>query len=270
VIRLAFVKATFFQKPLEFNLNIEGESWRQGDTVSGSLLVKNHGSEAVDASEIHVVLAHGAISKVRKKDAGAFTPIATQSMGPNVSGHDLSGKIPPAGQASFSWKFETERNCTVTEKGTSLFILYGRTESLDAPDTNNSLGQIQLVIHPYFIIEEYLKSLQTQFHFVLKSLKSSKGWLQCKIAPPASRNFASVEQLLLSFRFEGDVLQVHYLFDVKKLEALAATTSLSKQEREFEQSFNSMQYLRNGRFNFDLIEASIRDVMTQLSPGALW
>jgi hypothetical protein len=265
VIRLAFVKATFFQKPLEFNLNIEGESWRQGDPISGSLLVKNHGSEEVDSSEIHVVLAHGAISKVRKKDASAFTPVAAQIMA-----QGSPGKIPPAGQASFSWKFETERNCTVTEKGSSLFILYGRSATPEVSKSGDSLGQIQLVIHPYFIIEEYLKSLRTQFHFVLKSLKSTKGWLECKIAPPSSRNFASVEQLLLSFRFEDDVLHVHYLFDVKKLEALAATTSLSNQKREFEQSFNSMQYLRNGRFNFDLIEASIREVMTQLSPGALW
>jgi hypothetical protein len=255
MIRPVFVKATFFQKPLEFNLNIEGESWRQGDTISGSLLFKNHGSEAVDASEIRVVLVHGAITKVRKKDAGAFKAISEQSMTSQV--------VAPAGQASFQWKFETDRNCTVTEKGSSLFILYGRGDSLD------SLGQIQLVIHPYFIIQEYLNSLQTQFRFVIKSLKSNKGWLECKMAPPSARHFASVEQLLLSFRFDGDVLMAHYSFDVKKLEALAATTSVSKQKREFEQSYNSTQYLRNGRFNFEAIEASIRDVMGQLNPGAL-
>lgn len=250
------MKATFFQKPLEYNLTIEGESWRQGDAISGSLLVKNHSSDELDASEIRVVLAQGAITKVRKKDAGAFTALFAQSMS--------SQKIAPGTQASFNWKFETERNCTVTEKSSSLFILYGRGDALE------SLGQIQLVIHPYFIIEEYLKSLQTQFHFVLKSFKSSKGWLECKMSPPSSRNFASVEQLLLSFRFEGDTLMVHYSFDVKKLEALAATTTLNKQKREFEQSINSTQYLRNGRFNFEFIEASIRDVMGQLNPAALW
>jgi hypothetical protein len=250
------MKATFFQKPLEFNLVIEGESWRQGDAVSGSLLVKNHGSDELDASEIRVVLAQGAITKVRKKDSGAFTAISAQSMD--------AQKVLPGKQASFSWKFETERNCAVTEKSSSLFVLYGKGESLD------SLGQIQLVIHPYFVIEEYLKSLQTQFHFVLKSLKSNKGWLDCKMAPPSSRNFASVEQLLLSFHFESDTLMVHYRFDVKKLEALAATTTLSKQTREFEQSINSTQYLRNERFNYEFIEASIRDVMGQLNPGALW
>jgi hypothetical protein len=203
-----------------------------------------------------VILAHGAIAKVRKKDAGAFTPISSASM--------ESQKITPGGQASFPWKFETERNCTVTEKGASLFLLYGKGESLD------SLGQIQLVIQPDTIIEEYLKSLQTLFHFVPKTQKSNKGWVECKLAAPSSRNFASVEQLLLSFRFEGETLMVHYLFDVKKLEALAATTSLSKQKREFEQSFTPMQYLRNGRFNFEVIEASIKDVMSQLNPGALF
>jgi hypothetical protein len=249
------VKATFFQKPLELNLNIEGESWRQGDPVSGSLLVKNHGTEALDASEIRVVLAHGAITKVRKKDAAAFKLISEQSMS--------SEKIAPAGQASFQWKFETDRNCTVTEKGSSLFILYGKGESLD------SLGQIQLMFHPYFIIQEYLNSIQTQYRFVLKSLKSNKGWLECKFAPPSARNLASVEQLLLSFHFDGDTLMAHYSFDVKKLEALAATTSISKQKREFEQTYNPMQYLRNGRFNFDSIEESIQDVMNQLSPGVL-
>jgi hypothetical protein len=241
---------------LEFNLTIEGESWRQGDAIAGSLLVKNHGSEELDASEIRVVLAQGAITKVRKKDADAFTALSALSMSPQ--------KVAPGKQASFDWKFETERNCTVTEKSSSLFILYGKGEALE------SLGQIQLVIQPYFVIEEYLKSLQTQFHFVLKSFKSNKGWLECKMSPPSSRHFASVEQLLLSFRFEADSLMVHYRFDVKKLEALAATTTLSKQKREFEQNLNSTQYLRNGRFNFEFIEASIRDVMGQLNPGALW
>jgi hypothetical protein len=125
------------------------------------------------------------------------------------------------------------------------------------------------MIHPYFIIQEYLNSIQTQFRFVLKSFKSNKGWLECKLTPPSARNLASVEQLLLSFHFDGDTLMAHYSFDVKKLEALAATTSISKQKREFEQSYNSMQYLRNGRFNFDVIEASIRDVMNQLNPGVL-
>ncbi|MFL5813427.1 MAG: hypothetical protein ACJ763_07595 [Bdellovibrionia bacterium] len=253
------MKATFFQKPNEFNLNIEGESWRQGDPVSGSLLIRNHGTEALDASEIRVVLAHGAITKVRKKDAGAFTVVSEQAM----SSEPGAPKIVPGSQASFQWKFETDRNCTVTEKGSSLFILYGRGESLD------SLGQIQLVIHPYFIIQEYLNSIQTQFRFVLKSFRTTKGWLECKLSPPSARNFASVEQLLLSFRFDGDTLMAHYSFDVKKLEALAATTSISKQKREFEQNYNSMQYLRNGRFNFDEIEASIRDVMNQLNPGVL-
>jgi hypothetical protein len=255
------VKATFFQKPLEFNLTIEGESWRQGDAVSGTLLVKNHGAQEIDSSEIRVILAHGAISKVRKKDSGAFHVLTFQPM--------PAQKVSPAGQASFSWKFETDRNCTVTEKSASLFILYGKGDAPEVPGALDSLGQIQLVFHPEWVIEEFLKSLQTQYRFVLKSMKSSKGWLECKMVPPSARHFASVEQLLLSFHYDDDSLKVHYEFDVKKLEALAATTSLSKQKREFEQTFSSTEYLRNGRFNFDFVEASIRDVMAQISSGAL-
>ena len=36
------MKGTFFQRPVEYNLWIDGESWRQGDTVSGELTVRNH------------------------------------------------------------------------------------------------------------------------------------------------------------------------------------------------------------------------------------
>jgi len=48
------MKGTFFQKPLELELNIEGESWKQGDSVYGNLVVKNHGPDSFSLKDYGV------------------------------------------------------------------------------------------------------------------------------------------------------------------------------------------------------------------------
>ena len=51
------MKGTFFQKPLELNLLVEGETWRQGDPITGSLTIKNHGSTEFALSELRMQVA---------------------------------------------------------------------------------------------------------------------------------------------------------------------------------------------------------------------
>ena len=53
------MKGTFFQKPFEFKLNVEGETWRQAQGVSGVLTVKNQGSSPVSVEGTRVHLAYG-------------------------------------------------------------------------------------------------------------------------------------------------------------------------------------------------------------------
>ncbi len=46
------MKGTFFQKPIEYKIEVEGETWSQGDVVKGQLIVNNHGDSSLDFTSI--------------------------------------------------------------------------------------------------------------------------------------------------------------------------------------------------------------------------
>lgn len=243
------MKGTFFQKPLEFNLRIEGETWNQADAISGELIAKNHGAEPVALETLGVGLAHGELKKVRLKSPEAFDVLASQKF-------EGGQMLEPGKEARLSWKFETDRNCPISDSTKSLFIVYGQG------DATEKLGQLQLTIRPYWIIQEFLSTVTTQFRFVVKTLKWSKGRVEAKLAPPDSKAFAMLEHLTLSFRFEEETLDVKYVFQVKKLEATAANVDVKKDKREVEQSFAKHEYLTpSGRIGFERLEAAIREAL---------
>jgi hypothetical protein len=248
------VKGKSFQKPFELSLLVEGESWRQGDSIQGTLAIKNHSSEMVSLDEIQVQLVLGDLKKVKQKSEGAF-----KSLGyPPVL---AQGQLEPQQEVTFPWKFETDRNCPITDNSGSLFLLYG-------PGTGESfekVGHLQLIVSPFAVIEDFMKDLETHFRFIRKSQKSGKKSVEVKYLPPDSRAFASLDHLVLLFSFESEKLDVKYVFQVKKVEASAATIELKKQKREVSQSFTPDQYfLPSGRFNHERIEESIREALSSV------
>lgn len=245
------MKGTFFQRPLEFKLQVDGESWRQGDAIAGELTVKNHGNEAVSLADMHVDLAHGKLRDVRAKDPEAFEILTSQKF-------DAAATVAPQGEASMSWKFQTDRNCPITDNTSSLFVLYGRGAATE------QMGQLQLPVQPYAVIDDFLKAVTIHQRFVVKAHRASKNGVEIKLAPPDSKAFASLENLLLYFRFEGDTLNLKYVFKTKKLEATAASFDVKKQVKDFEQVFERNDYyLPSGRANHERIEAAIEAGVNQ-------
>src|SRR6185437_9396529 len=110
------VKGTFFQKPLEFRLSVDGETWRQGDPITGTLTVKNHSPEPLPTQEITVRLARATLRKVHQKLEGAFGTAVGSAAPPS----DAS-TLAPGAEFNFPWKFVTDRNCPITDSVSSLF-----------------------------------------------------------------------------------------------------------------------------------------------------
>jgi len=242
------MKGTFFQKPLEFRLLVEGESWNQGDPIAGSLSVMNHGAEEISHHEIAIFLACGELGKVRLKSPDAFRVIDVVPMESN--------------RKNFNWKFPTDRNCPITDQFSSLFLLYGRGKDLPA------LGQIQLSVQPARLIQDFLNILQIHFRFVLKTQKTNKNCVESKFAPPSAKAFAAVEKLTLSCRFNEDEFETRYVFNVKMIDASSGGMNMKKQKKEFQQSFTPAQYrLSSGRMNHDFMENSIKEVLGRLGFG---
>ncbi len=66
------MKGTFFNKPLEYKIDIKGESWGQGSKVAGTLSISNHGTDEIDLSQIGCHLCFTNIKKLKAKDVKAF------------------------------------------------------------------------------------------------------------------------------------------------------------------------------------------------------
>src|SRR4051812_18114787 len=124
------MKGMSFQKPLEFRLQVEGETWNQGDSISGVLEVKNRGSESISLADMQVQLGHGRLKRVHEKMSGAFKIL-------EKTGMDASATLAPNAEAKLQWKFPTDRNCPITDSMASLFLLYGKGEVVE------TLGQLQ-------------------------------------------------------------------------------------------------------------------------------
>jgi hypothetical protein len=243
------VRAVSFQTPLELILNVQGEEWRQGEAVHGNVIVKNRGAAPISLSQFSVRLARGKLSKVRQKTAGAFEVLRTAEL-------RLPPEITAGGEAQAEWSFQTDRNAPITDSLGSLFLLYGNAQSPEAQ------GNLQLSFVPEPLIAELLRTLEIQFRFVLKGTKFSKGRVEAKLSPPASRAFSTLEGLVMAFTFEGDTLLAEYAFHVKKLEATAAAVDMKKEARELEQRFTIAECIGTaGRFQHELIESRLREAI---------
>jgi hypothetical protein len=250
------MKGTSFQKPLELSIRTEGESWVQGTGIQGTLEIRTHANEA-SAIQPVVHLAHGALSKVHGKNPKAFKILASLPMG--------EARIEPGTTFSKEWNFALERNSPISEKSNGVFLLYGFGEAMD------KLGHLELNIKHEPIIEDFLKSFETHFRFVRKSVKWSKGWVEVKLAPPDSKAFSSLEHLALSLKFEGETLMLEYEFNVKKLEATAASAEMTKKKLAFEQKIESTRYrLPSGRIKTEEFESAIREALVPVESKVLF
>lgn len=254
------MKGTYFQKPFEFQLSVEGESWRQGTAIRGILVIKNHGAEPLPLAGVRVSLAHGRASRVKQKAQGALKILASVSV-------DESLKLPPGAEERLPWGFQLDRNAPITDKSSSLYLLYGPAAvSRVKAESGDQVGLLRLVVEPDSLFEDFLRAFQIQHHCVVKSRQAGKGSVDVKLVPPESKGFAAIDHLDLNLRFgDGDRIEVGYLFVVKSPGASAAGAGVVVEERRMEQVLERTEYLTlSGRVNHERMEAAASEVFQQL------
>ena len=219
------MKGTFFQKPLEWNIETPDESWQQGSKVRGTLRVKNHGAEAVSLKNAGVGLAHSDIKKVHAKTEGALKPSPLM----NFTQEDL----PAGGTQELTFELELPANCPVSDKKASWFLTYGREA------TENHL---QLNIQPRALFGKLVGLLDTFHRFKLKEFKGTKNGVEYKLIPPTSREMANLDGLLLGMEMEGETLHLNFEFSVKKLDTSGVTNSIKKETAKIKRSLAPKEY----------------------------
>ncbi|MFN7684539.1 MAG: hypothetical protein ACK5QT_03910 [Oligoflexia bacterium] len=253
------MRGTFFQAPIEIRIEIQGEKWKQGDIVSGTVTFKNRGTAPAKAAEATVSLARGTLKKVQKKDPAGIDVVETHAL--EAAG--LASELAPGAELTKPFSFKLGANAFVTDSVTSLFVVVGKLAAGQA-----SWPVLQLKVEPSDIIAEFVKTLTIEHHFAFKDYRATKNGVQAKLDPPDGQSYSSLEGLDLNFWFEGgapnqgpeeqEQLQVDYNFTVKKLQANIASTTYKNETQAVTQALTRPQYLTpSGRVNFEEIRKAI-------------
>ena len=219
------MKGAFFQKPLEWNIETPEESWQQGGKVRGTLRVKNHGSDSVSLKSAGAGLAYADIKKVHAKTDGVLKPA------PLVTFSDEELKAGETKELPF--ELDLPANCPVSDKKATYFLTYGQG-ALE--------NHLQMNIQPRILFGKLVGLLDTFHRFKLKEFKGTKNGVEYKLIPPTSRDMANLDSLVLSFEMEGEVLNLAFEFQVKKLDTSGVTNSIKKETAKIKKTLQPKEY----------------------------
>lgn len=241
------MKGTFFQKPLEWNIETTGESWQQGDVLKGTLRVKNHGTEKINLAQCGVALALADIKKVQTRTEGALK---------TEKSFDLATELNAGAETSIDFTFDIGANSPVTDKKSSYYLSFGK---------NFSESQLQLKIEPKALYLKVVGLMDTFHRFKQKEFKAAKKGVEFKLIPPTSRDMANIESLLLTFSMNEQNLVMKYDFQVKKLDTSSVTTKINKESVTHERTLSPKEYsLGRDMINQDQLLKSIESVISDV------
>lgn len=237
------MKSTYFSKPLEFSINVNGESWKQGEVVAGDIEVKNHSGEEIDLSQYSLSLCIADIKKIQKKDAKGILVLEELTI--------------ENAQQGFSFKLDD--NCPITQKSSGPYIVCGKKgELIDG-------HHLALQVSPSELVSNILEVLENFMRFKVKSLKPKKESLEAVIILPTVKEFTSVSQFKLNLTKDNDNLKLDYLFKIKKVCFDGGVTSTKDETKKFTSTLTPKEYLIYGSsLNQDLIVEKVSSILDEI------
>ena len=73
------MRSTFFQQPLQHQIEIDGENWDQGEEIKGKLIIRNMSSETVVVNASQVILAYGLKKSIKEGNESPWEVLETVS-----------------------------------------------------------------------------------------------------------------------------------------------------------------------------------------------
>jgi hypothetical protein len=251
------MKSTIILKPVEYNLEALGESWRQGEKLQGSLTLKNHGLEKIELKGVKINLMSGQYKKVKARDPLCFETILEQHLVIDLS-------LLPSAEQSFNFEFVLPLDCRITDKDGSLYLGYFHL------DEKNPTGQLELKIQPRLMIMQFLEIMDNFLRFKIGAMKFAKGQVEVKLTPPASREFGQVDGLLLKLKESEGQLYLEYQFSTKKIEMVGSSMSTEKKISKYEQTISSkVFYIYGNSVNQDGIIEVVNSILKEVKPKLL-
>ncbi|MEE3162816.1 MAG: hypothetical protein VX274_05630, partial [SAR324 cluster bacterium] len=147
------MRSVYIQQPLEYQIDVEGESWNQGEVVKGQIRIRNMSSKTVAVKTSQIILAHGL-----KKAFKEGTMVPWEVLEKQVVAQDIA--LQAGSELTFGWNFDLSTDCQITDKQGGLYLLFGGDEAL----TEGGRLNLQINLHP--ILQNYLQTFTTQFRFL--------------------------------------------------------------------------------------------------------
>ena len=229
------MRSVYIQQPLEYQIDVEGESWNQGEVVKGQIRIKNMSSKTVAVKTSQIILAHGL-----KKAFKEGTMVPWEVLEKQVVAQDIA--LQAGSELTFGWNFDLSTDCPITDKQGGLYLLFGGDEAL----TEGGRLNLQINLHP--ILQNYLQTFTTQFRFLEKYQKRKSEWTEVKLIPPDSREYPNMDYVLCFLRIHDEQLEAHYRFKMSGLGRTGEKMTVTKKNRELEQSIPQGKYLQPGGF----------------------
>jgi len=229
------MKSTFFEKNIEYQLEVNGENWNQGEIISGQLHIINRDQKALQIESVDIILAHGLKKNLKEK-----SKLAWEIQEKLTLTKDLL--LPTNQSETFKWSFKLNTNCPITDKMGGLYLLFGGREVL-------SLGgrlDLNIKLHP--LLQNFLQTFTTQFRFLEKFQKRKNDWTEIKLIPPESREFPNLDYVSCLLRIHKEKLEVNYLFKIKGLGRSGNQMKITKKNRDIFQTIEKENYLQAGGF----------------------
>ena len=229
------MRSVYIQQPLEYQIDVEGESWNQGEVVKGQIRIRNMSSKTVAVKTSQIILAHGL-----KKAFKEGTMIPWEVLEKQVVAQDIA--LQAGSELTFGWNFNLSTDCPITDKQGGLYLLFGGDEAL----TEGGRLNLQINLHP--ILQNYLQTFTTQFRFLEKYQKRKSELTEVKLIPPDSREYPNMDYVLCFLRIHDEQLEAHYRFKMSGLGRTGEKMTVTKKNREIEQSIPQGKYLQPGGF----------------------
>ena len=229
------MRSVYIQQPLEYQIDVEGESWNQGEVVKGQIRIRNMSSKTVAVKTSQIILAH-----VLKKAFKEGTMVPWEVLEKQIVAQDIA--LQAGSELTFGWNFDLSTDCQITDKQGGLYLLFGGDEAL----TEGGRLNLQINLHP--ILQNYLQTFTTQFRFLEKYQKRKSEWTEVKLIPPDSREYPNMDYVLCFLRIHDEQLDAHYRFKMSGLGRTGEKMTVTKKNRELEQSIPQGKYLQPGGF----------------------
>jgi len=229
------MRSVYIQQPLEYQIDVEGESWNQGEVVKGQIRIRNMSSKTVAVKTSQIILAHGL-----KKAFKEGTMVPWEVLEKQIVAQDIA--LQAGSELTFGWNFNLSTDCPITDKQGGLYLLFGGDEAL----TEGGRLNLQINLHP--ILQNYLQTFTTQFRFLEKYQKRKSELTEVKLIPPDSREYPNMDYVLCFLRIHDEQLEAHYRFKMSGLGRTGEKMTVTKKNREIEQSIPQGKYLQPGGF----------------------